>query len=351
MDYNDYYIKIINKSNKIKYEKVIQLLEKENIRLDKNLDYTCGIFDNDDKLIATGSCYKNTLRCLAVDKFYQGMGFINKLISHLINEQYSRGNYHIFIYTKSHFRDIFVDLGFFEIEYIKNQIVFLENKKNGFNNFLKSLETSDLTKNQSIASLVMNCNPFTIGHQYLIEKASKENDIVHLFIVEEDASVFPYKIRKMLIEKGISHLSNIIIHSTGPYLISSSTFPSYFQKDSREAISSQANLDSHIFKKIANHLKINKRYVGTEPLSCTTKEYNKSLNNILNSAGIEVIEVPRIENNEDFISASKVRELLRNNYIEKIKEFVPKTTYDFLISKQGKEIISKIQQLQNVIHH
>ena len=48
------------------------LLEQEGICRDGNLDYTCGLFDADWKLAATGSCFGNTIRCLAVDRDRQG---------------------------------------------------------------------------------------------------------------------------------------------------------------------------------------------------------------------------------------------------------------------------------------
>ncbi|EFA28598.1 ABC transporter, ATP-binding protein, partial [Haemophilus influenzae HK1212] len=37
-------------------------------------------------------------------------------------------------------------------------------------------------------SIVMNANPFTLGHRYLIEQALQQCDHLHLFIVGEDAS-------------------------------------------------------------------------------------------------------------------------------------------------------------------
>lgn len=347
----DYQVVPISTFNKRQIKKVIQLLEQEDIRLDKNLDYTCGIFDQENNLIATGSSFKNSLRCIAVDDNYHGHGLMNKLISHLISEQYAKGNYHIFLYTKPCLCEKFKDLGFYEIVYLKNQIAFMENKRHGFNNFLKNLSKPDLTSDDNIASIVMNCNPFTLGHQYLIEKAASENDLVHLFIVEEDLSAFPYSIRKQLIEAGISHLPNVIVQSTGPYLISSATFPSYFQKDSKEVIASQTNLDCHIFKKIAKHLGITKRYVGTEPFSPTTKIYNQAMVDILNESGIEIILLPRLKNSQDYISASKVRQLLKDGQIDRTKEMLPQTTYDFLISEQGREIINKLKEMDDVKHH
>lgn len=87
----------------------------------------------------------------------------------------------------------------------------------------------------------MNANPFTLGHLYLTERASAENDTVHLFMVSEDASLIPFKVRRRLVTEGTSHLDNIIYHDSGPYIISSATFPSYFQKDMDSVIESHAN--------------------------------------------------------------------------------------------------------------
>ena len=120
----------------------------------------------------------------------------------------------------------------------------MENKKTGFSDYLNELKkTKKGDENNKIAAIVMNANPFTLGHQYLIEKASKEN--------------------------------NIIYHDSGPYIISSSTFPSYFQKDEKDVIESHANLDIEIFVKIAKVLNINVRYVGEEPISLVTGIYNQ----------------------------------------------------------------------------
>lgn len=98
-----------------------------------------------------------------------------------------------------------------------------------------------------IAALVMNANPFTLGHQYLVEKAASENDILHLFIVSEDQSLVPFSVRKKLVLEGTAHLKNIIYHESGPYIISNATFPSYFQKDADAVMESHANLDLTIF--------------------------------------------------------------------------------------------------------
>ena len=209
----------------------------------------------------------------------------------------------------------------------------MENRKTGFQDYLKSLEKTKKEGNK-IAAIVMNANPFTLGHLHLVEKASKENDILHLFIVSEDKSIIPFNVRKQLIIEGTSHLKNIIYHDSGPYIISSATFPSYFQKDENAVIESHANLDLEIFVKIAKKLDISVRYVGEETKSIVTGIYNKIMETKLSEYG-----------------ASNVRLLLKEGNLEGIKELVPESTYKFFMSDEGKKIIKKIEQIEDVIHY
>ena len=275
---SEYAISQIYPSDTRANAQVNTLLEAEGIRRDANLDYTCGMYDDEMNIIATGSCFGNTLRCMAVSSAHQGEGLMNQIVTHLIGVQFERGNTHLFLYTKCSSAKFFGNLGFYEIARIENQIVFMENRRSGFQDYLKKLESETLESpvlkrlNCSVinqfcqedasetelipsgircAALVMNANPFTLGHQYLVEKAATENDILHLFLVSEDASLVPFAVRKKLVMDGTAHLHNIIYHESGPYIISNATFPSYFQKDATAVMESHANLDLTIFVQIA----------------------------------------------------------------------------------------------------
>ena len=50
------------------------LLRREGISRDENLDYSCGLYDEEEELIATGSCFGNTIRCLVVAGGHRGEG-------------------------------------------------------------------------------------------------------------------------------------------------------------------------------------------------------------------------------------------------------------------------------------
>lgn len=374
----DYYISQISHTDKTAIQGVTALLNAEGIRLDANLDYTCGMYDDEMNIIATGSCFGNTLRCLAVSSEHQGEGLMNQIISHLIEVQFERGNTHLFLYTKCSSAKFFGDLGFYEIARIDEQIVFMENRRTGFKNYLKKLEESSalqlqtLTKDTSsntatlqsdnalpdtstadrkIAALVMNANPFTLGHQYLVEKAARENDLLHLFIVSENASLVPFKVRKQLVMEGTAHLDNICYHDSGPYIISNATFPSYFQKDENAVIESHAMLDLTVFTEIAQTLGINRRYVGEEPTSLVTGIYNNIMSEKLPENGIECIIVPRKTDEKKAISASTVRQAIKDNDVDTLKKLVPESTLRYFESKEAKEVIERIRNSGNVIHY
>ncbi len=72
-----YSISQIYPNDKRRMAQVDALLAQEGIQRDKNLDYSCGMFDEDYRVIATGSCFGNTLRCFAVDHTHQGEGLMN----------------------------------------------------------------------------------------------------------------------------------------------------------------------------------------------------------------------------------------------------------------------------------
>lgn len=333
------------------------LLLQEGIRKDSNLDYSCGIFDETHTLIATGSCFCNTLRCLAVSETYRGNGLLNLIVSHLIRIQYDRGNTHIFLYTKPENVAFFQDLGFYPISTAAHKLVFMENRRNGFSSYLDALvkespeETVSSLQHKKIAAIVMNANPFTLGHQYLVQQAAAENDIVHLFGLSEDCSLIPYPVRKKLILEGCASFSNICYHNSGPYIISNATFPSYFLKDEIEVIQEHALLDLDIFSKIAAKLHISVRYVGEEPYSQVTGLYNQIMKSQLPDHGINCIEIPRLKLHGKPVSASDVRLSIKNGDDSMLKTLVPESTYQYFASPEAALIREKIQSAKNVVHY
>ena len=321
------------------------LLAREGLRRDGGLDHSCGIFEG-DTLIATGSCAGNTLRCLAVDGSHRGGGLLNQLVQHLIQVQYRRGNYHIFLYTKPQNAPLFEDLGLAEIARAGDSTVFMENRKTGFSDYLSRLrEESAALEPLSgpTGALVMNANPFTLGHQYLVQEAAARCSALHLFVVSEDASLCPAQVRRELVRAGTAHLKNVVLHQTDSYLISQATFPAYFLPDSDAATAAQARLDGAVFARMAEALGISVRYLGEEPFSPVTHIYNQLLSQTLPPSGIQCRILPRkAASSGEVISASAVREALSRGDWARVETLVPPSTMAFLRSEEGGRIIASL---------
>ena len=346
---SDYSISKVYPTDKYSLSQIDALLQKEGISRDGNLDYICAMHDEKDDIIATGSCFGPTLRCFAVSREHQGEGLLNEIISHLMEVQYARGNMHLFLYTKVNSAKFFGDLGFYEIARVDGTLVFMENRKSGFPGFLKNLEK---TKKDGVsAALVMNANPFTLGHQYLVETAASRCDTLHLFVLSEDASLVPFAVRKELVRLGTRHIPNVVLHDSGPYMISNATFPSYFLKEEAEVIRGHAKLDLAVFGRIAQAIGVSVRYVGEEPVSQVTGIYNSIMAQSLPDYGIACQVIPRKESKGKAISASTVRSALTAGDWEGLKDLVPQTTLDYFRSVEAEPILQAIRSADNVVHY
>lgn len=194
-----------------------------------------------------------------------------------------------------------------------------------------SLQKEDLEKNAVVGSVVMNCNPFTLGHYHLINIASQIVDFLYVFVVEEDRSEFLFKDRIELVRKGTKDLKNVKVLSGGELIISATTFPEYFDKEEKQAFGLDLSKDVNIFGKyIAPTFHINIRFVGEEHTDVVTRQYNETMKNLLPKYGVKLLEIPRRKYNGKYISASIVRRLFHEEKFVELKEYVPEITYDFL---------------------
>lgn len=328
----DYFVSSINLSDSKALSAVDEILKSQNLKRDGNLDCIAVVRNEDYDIVATGSSLGNTLRCFAVKDEYKGEGLLNLLVTYLMNYQIKNGNSHVFLYTKPSSAQFFESLGFHVITVVENKLVFMENKADRFNIYLSELAATACPASRT-GCIVMNANPFTKGHRYLIEQALKNCDVLHLFIVSEDLSEIPFSIRKKLVLEGISDLKNIIVHDSGSYIISNSTFPSYFLKNDEDVMAVHAALDASVFTKIAQALNINIRFAGSEPFSKVTSIYNNVMSKILPENGIEFRVFERLKYNGRPVSATDARRAIELSDFEMLDKLVPASTSDFFIRK------------------
>ena len=177
--------------------------------------------------------------------------------------------------------------------------------------------------------VVMNCNPFTLGHRYLIEQAAKQVERLFVMVVREDCSLFAYAERKAMVEQGVAHLKNVTVIDGSEYAISQATFPTYFLKRLDDAADTQMLLDLDLFRRhIAPALGTTVRFVGTEPTDRLTRRYNQLMHEVL----ADVIETARLEKEGNTVSASRVRKAMEQGDMSTIRQLVPPTTLPYIIA-------------------
>lgn len=199
-----------------------------------------------------------------------------------------------------------------------------------YRQYIEEHKISSFTEGKA-AAIVMNCNPFTKGHRYLVEYASSQVDKLFVFVVEEDQSDFAFSERFDMVKIGTCDLDNVYVLPSGKYVISKETFSQYFEKDSVTEVEDM-DYDLHIFGDvIAKEFGIKTRFVGEEPFDIVTRKYNEAMKRILPQKGVEVIEIPRLKDEEEkTISASLVRKYLEENNLAELEKLVPKSTLEIL---------------------
>lgn len=310
------------------FQQWAKLMERSGLSSKESTEYTVGVL-NEGVLIASGSYEKNIIKCLAVDKEYQSENLLTQIMIHLMERMREKDETHYFLYTKPSEAKIFHSLGFHTI--VENESVLFTEQ--GSPNIYDYQELLEEHKHEGVASsIVMNANPFTKGHQFLVEMASAKSDHVYVFVLSENRSEFSTEDRINMVKLGVSHLPNVTVLPSRDYMVSTATFPTYFLKEHAplDVSKTQASVDAQLFKeKIAPILNIRSRFVGEEPFSPVTEVYNRSLQQVFgDDLTLEI--VPRKEVEGVAISATNVRKALKEKDGQLLAHLIPKTTYDYL---------------------
>jgi len=304
--------------------KVQAFLHSCGLDYDPAIGFTA-VLSEDGDIVATGSLDGATVKCVAVSSAHQGEDLTAQIMTALFSEAARQGHSHLMLYTKPQNQYLFQSFGFHPVIRTADCLL-MENRRGGLSAFLDGL-TKPADQQKPVGCIVANCNPFTKGHRYLIETAASECAWVHLFILSEDKSAFSAQQRMAMAVEGCRDLPNVLIHPTGPYMVSSSTFPHYFIKDKFRTDDIHCELDVRLFgEKIAPALHITRRYVGTEPFCAVTRAYNARMKQLLPEYGVELIEVERKTEGGVFISASHVRDLLLKDQTNELKKLLPEST-------------------------
>lgn len=312
--------------------------------------------EDGDEILAGGGLDGNVIKCVAVSESARSEGLMNILVSRLIAIAREEGRESVKAFTKPENEGIFKSLGFGLLASAPKAIL-MENGRGGLPEYRKYL--ASLARPGRNGAIVMNANPFTKGHRYLVEQAASQVDNLYVIVVKEDRSRFPYVERKAMIEAGCAGLDNVVVCEGSDYAISAATFPTYFLKKLDDATDTQIALDLDLFvNNIAKPLGVTVRFAGSEPEDALTRRYNELMAEILPGTSVAVVrqahqpdpelvkgsalrqarrpidfvEIPRLEQNGNPISATSLRRALDKGNLKEAMEYIPKSTVPYLVA-------------------
>lgn len=312
--------------------------------------------EDGDEILAGGGLDGNVIKCVAVSESARSEGLMNILVSRLIAIAREEGRDSVKAFTKPENEGIFKSLGFALIASSPNAIL-MENGRGGLPEYRKYLES--LARPGRNGAIVMNANPFTKGHRYLVEQAASQVDNLYVIVVKEDRSRFPYVERKAMIEAGCAGLDNVVVCEGSDYAISAATFPTYFLKKLDDATDTQIALDLDLFvNHIAKPLGVTVRFAGSEPEDALTRRYNELMAEILPGTSVAVVrqdhqpdpelvkgsalrqarrpidfvEIPRLEQKGKPLSATSLRRALDKGGFKEAMEYIPESTVPYLVA-------------------
>lgn len=308
-------------------DRLKHFLARCGLNYDDRICFSAALMEG-ERIVATGSLDGATLKCIAVDPERQGEDLCAQVLTCLRQEAFARSEKHLMLYTKPENETLFSNLGFYPLARTRDCLL-MEDQRHGLDTFLNEIRCSEITG--FAGSIVAHCNPFTLGHRFLIEQAAKRCEAVYVFILSEKGGPFSPELRLEMAQRGCADLKNVFVRPSGPYMVSAATFPDYFLKEKARAQSIHCELDVRLFgARIAPFLKINRRFVGDEPLCPVTRRYNEELARRLPDYGIELTQIHRLEVEGACVSASRVRERMREGNFRAIQTLVPASSYEII---------------------
>ena len=311
--------------------RIERFLSASGLRYD-DVDYYAALVDEaTGEIMAGGGLKRDVIKCVAVADAHKGEALANTIVSHLIARANAEGHHCVKLFTKPQNRRLFESLSF-RLLAEAPEAVLMETGIGGIGKYcgyLRGMRKScDVRHGMPNGVIVMNANPFTLGHRRLVEQSSELVERLYVVVVWEDCSMFSYSERKAMVCQGVKDIGNVAVVDGSDYAVSRVTFPTYFLKRPDDASDTQMRLDLDLFRRhIAPSLGATVRFVGSEPADPLTARYNQLMKEMLT----DVRELPRFGIEGQPVSASRVRRAIADNNLWDAARLVPPTTLPYII--------------------
>jgi [citrate (pro-3S)-lyase] ligase len=316
-----------------------ELIEGHGLNFEERFDNLFGVFV-DGELAATAARDGNILKMFAIRAEFQNGPLLGELVTEILRFGFIAGQENFFVFTSPPVAASFQALNFLPL--VRHPQVTLLEYGQGLTRYLE--HHRELIHPGTNGAVVVNCNPFTLGHRYLIEQAAAQVETLYVFVAREDRALFPFEVRLRLVREGVRDLANVVVLESSHYAVSAVTFPAYFLKAADNPQTLQMEVDLMLFgKHLAPYFQIRRRFVGSEPYCRTTRLYNQAMLRTLPPLGVETVLIERRVLGEEAISAFRVREAIRREAYETVRRLVPATTLDFILSEAARPLRERMK--------
>lgn len=227
---------------------------------------------------------------------------------------------------------LFTDIKKYKTDEIIKADVSLIMKDYIYNKYLKYYFSDfETDRYSSIGGIVLGSNLFTKGHRFIIEQSKQYVDFLILFVVEEDAFLFPFEERLKMVAEGVKDLENVMVVPSGCFILSKFYFEEYFTKIRGMSAVTDAEYSAKLFADyIAEPLHITHYFAGAEQEDTVKGVYNQAMRNILLQRGIDFVEMSKIKIEDEIVSSNRIMRYLLNKENKKAFTFLPQTTRKYL---------------------
>lgn len=309
-------------------------LERQGLALDAGLDMLLGVYGQDDTLIGCGGLEGNIIKCVALSEQTRGHNIAPALVSELYAAARRRGAENVLVFTKPECREVFASMGFHAVASAPRAVM-MQSAPAALERYLRSLRSLPRGKRNGV--IVVNANPMTIGHLYLIREAARQVDCLTVIPVADNPSTeFPYETRHAILRRECASIPGVTVAEGSQYAVSAATFPSYFIKERQAVTDTHIALDLDLFvSHIAPALDATVRFVGSEPADALTAAYNEGMHRLLPPRGIEVVEIPRLLIDGSPVSASALRRALSDGRLDRVAQTAAPATLAAILADKA----------------
>lgn len=303
-----------------------RLVERAGLTFEEGYEDLVGAFRG-RRLVACGARAGRVLKMLVVHDEHRGKGLLAGVVTELMRRGLEASIDTYFILSRPCMAAVFQRLGFNEL--VATEHAALLEYGHSLHQYLR--KRGAIARPGENSAVVVSSDPFSLSQKALVERAAELGRTAYVLVPSDGRFLFSLQERLEMARRGVGPLDNAVVTDTGPYVLSSATFPAYFLDPSEEPDEVRMALDVDLFgRHIAPAFHVTTRVIGTRPTDPRHRRYNRILGQRLGRWGIRLEQIERTTSGADWVSTERVQRQFAQHGLDGIAALVPQSTLEYL---------------------